>query len=92
MDIINHTNKDVCKLKYFPYSYFSKDVPRKVTGVITDVNGQARWVLTGKIKAFIYLFNLSIFFQVHGLKKSKVDQLNPLQVVMPIRIIWKHEI
>jgi hypothetical protein len=47
MDIINHTTKDVCKLKYFPYSYFSKDVPRKVTGVVTDVNGQARWVLTG---------------------------------------------
>jgi hypothetical protein len=49
MDIINHTTNDVCKLKYFPYSYFSKDVPRKVTGVVTDVNGQARWVLTGKI-------------------------------------------
>ncbi|CAF1157947.1 unnamed protein product [Adineta steineri] len=47
MDIINHTTKDVCKLKYYPYSYFSKDVPRKVTGVVTDVNGQARWVLTG---------------------------------------------
>ncbi|CAF0929436.1 unnamed protein product [Rotaria sordida] len=47
MDIINHTTKDVCKLKYFPYSYFSKDVPRKVTGVVTDVAGQAKWVLTG---------------------------------------------
>ncbi len=51
MDIINHTTKDVCKLKYFQYSYFSKDVPRKVTGVITDANSQARWVLSGKIKA-----------------------------------------
>ena len=49
MDIINHTTNDVCKLKYFPYSYFSKDVPRKVTGVITDVQGQAHWVLNGKI-------------------------------------------
>ncbi|CAF4690525.1 unnamed protein product [Rotaria sp. Silwood1] len=47
MDIINHTTKDVCKLKYFPYSYFSKDVPRKVTGVVTDATGQAQWVLTG---------------------------------------------
>ncbi len=48
MDIINYTTKDVCKLKYFQYSYFSKDIPRKVTGVITDVNSQARWVLSGK--------------------------------------------
>ena len=51
MDIINHTNKDVCKLKYFPYSYFSKDVPRKVTGVITDNAGQARWVLSGRLNS-----------------------------------------
>ncbi|CAF0778440.1 unnamed protein product [Rotaria sordida] len=47
MDIINHTTKDICKLKYFQYSYFSKDVPHKVTGVITDSNSQARWVLSG---------------------------------------------
>lgn len=47
MDIINNTTKDVCKLKYFQYSYFSKDAPHKVTGVITDAGGQARWVLTG---------------------------------------------
>lgn len=47
MDIINCTTKDVCKLKYFQYSYFSKDVPRKVTGVVTDANQQARWVLSG---------------------------------------------
>jgi hypothetical protein len=50
MDILNHTTKDVCKLKYFQYSYFSKDVPHKVTGVITDSNSQARWVLSGKNK------------------------------------------
>ena len=91
MDIINHTNKDVCKLKYFPYSYFSKDVPRKVTGVITDANSQARWVLTGMIEYFISKFN-SFLIQEHGLKRSKVDPLNPHQVVMHIRIIWKHEI
>ena len=24
MDIVNHKTKDVCHLKYFPYSYFSK--------------------------------------------------------------------
>jgi hypothetical protein len=49
MEIINHTTNDICKLKYFQYSYFSKDVPHKVTGVITDSNSQARWVLSGKI-------------------------------------------
>jgi hypothetical protein len=54
MDIVNHTTKDVCKLKYFPYSYFSKDIPRKVTGVITDTDSQARWVLSGKKKKLVF--------------------------------------
>jgi hypothetical protein len=47
MDIINHKTKDVCHLKYFAYSYFSKDPPRKVTGIITDSNNVARYVLNG---------------------------------------------
>ncbi|CAF4580828.1 unnamed protein product [Rotaria socialis] len=47
MEIINHTTNDVCKLKFFQYSYFAKDVPHKVTGVITDSNSEARWVLSG---------------------------------------------
>jgi hypothetical protein len=34
-------------LKYFPYSYFSRDPPRKVTAIITDSNNVARYVLNG---------------------------------------------
>jgi len=47
MDIINHKTKDVCHLKYFAYSYFSREPPRKVTGIITDSNNIARYVLNG---------------------------------------------
>jgi hypothetical protein len=47
MDIINHTTKDMCHLKYFAYSYFSREPPRKVTGIITDSNNVARYVLNG---------------------------------------------
>ncbi|XP_055861522.1 oxysterol-binding protein 1-like isoform X2 [Biomphalaria glabrata] len=47
MDITNHTNGDKCHLKYSAYSYFSRENPRKVTGVVTDVQGNAKWVLTG---------------------------------------------
>ena len=31
MDITNHTNGDTCHLKYSAYSYFSREVPRKVS-------------------------------------------------------------
>lgn len=31
IDIVNTTTKDTCRLKFSPYSYFSRDVPRKVS-------------------------------------------------------------
>src|SRR6218665_1155686 len=33
MDITNHITGDRCHLKYTPYSYFSRDAPRKVDNV-----------------------------------------------------------
>ncbi|XP_031638486.1 oxysterol-binding protein 2 [Contarinia nasturtii] len=36
-----------CHLKFIPYSYFSKDSQRKVKGVITNPNGQAKFVVNG---------------------------------------------
>lgn len=47
MDISNHSNGDKCHLKYSAYSYFSREIPRKVTGVVADKEGSAKWVLTG---------------------------------------------
>lgn len=47
MDITNHKNGDKCHLKYTAYSYFSKETPRKVAGIITDSASKARWVVQG---------------------------------------------
>lgn len=30
IEIVNHKSKDKCQLKFTPYSYFSRDIPRKV--------------------------------------------------------------
>ena len=30
IEIMNNTTKDLCRLKFSPYSYFSRDAPRKV--------------------------------------------------------------
>ncbi|XP_042340791.1 oxysterol-binding protein 1-like isoform X2 [Plectropomus leopardus] len=46
-DVVNHKTGDRCHLKFTPYSYFSRDVPRKVTGVVTDKDGKAHYVLSG---------------------------------------------
>ncbi|XP_034543226.1 oxysterol-binding protein 1-like isoform X4 [Notolabrus celidotus] len=47
IDVVNHKTGDRCHLKFTPYSYFSRDVPRKVTGVVTDKDGKAHYVLSG---------------------------------------------
>uniref|UniRef100_A0A8C6P4Q4 Oxysterol-binding protein n=1 Tax=Nothobranchius furzeri TaxID=105023 RepID=A0A8C6P4Q4_NOTFU len=47
IDIVNTTTKDTCHLKFSPYSYFSRDVPRKVTGVVEDREGAAHYILSG---------------------------------------------
>uniref|UniRef100_A0A8D3DAU9 Oxysterol-binding protein n=1 Tax=Scophthalmus maximus TaxID=52904 RepID=A0A8D3DAU9_SCOMX len=47
IDVVNHRTGDRCHLKFAPYSYFSRDVPRKVTGVVTDKDGKAHYVLSG---------------------------------------------
>lgn len=35
--IVNHRSKDTCHLKFSPYSYFSRDVPRKVSPCINHL-------------------------------------------------------
>uniref|UniRef100_A0A8C3A8I9 Oxysterol-binding protein n=1 Tax=Cyclopterus lumpus TaxID=8103 RepID=A0A8C3A8I9_CYCLU len=47
IDVVNHTTGDHCHLKFAPYSYFSRDVARKVTGVVMDKDGKAHYVLSG---------------------------------------------
>ncbi|XP_030586849.1 oxysterol-binding protein 1-like isoform X3 [Archocentrus centrarchus] len=47
IDVVNHKTGDRCHLKFAPYSYFSRDIPRKVTGVVTDKDGKAHYVLSG---------------------------------------------
>ncbi|XP_067911389.1 oxysterol-binding protein 2-like isoform X6 [Heterodontus francisci] len=47
IEIINNKTKDKCQLKFSPYSYFSRECARKVTGVVTDSEGKASNILTG---------------------------------------------
>eukprot|EP00069_Balaena_mysticetus_P003777 bmy_16753T0 len=47
IDIVNHKTGDKCNLKFVPYSYFSRDVARKVTGEVTDPSGKVHFALLG---------------------------------------------
>ncbi|VDN52401.1 unnamed protein product [Dracunculus medinensis] len=47
MVITNHLTGDKCFLKFHAYSYFSRDIPRKVTGIVKDQNGTVHWIIQG---------------------------------------------
>ncbi|KAF7663912.1 hypothetical protein LDENG_00195910 [Lucifuga dentata] len=47
IDVLNHRTGERCRLKFAPYSYFSRDGARKVTGVVTDKDGKVHYVLSG---------------------------------------------
>ncbi|ESO97862.1 hypothetical protein LOTGIDRAFT_209029 [Lottia gigantea] len=81
MDITNHKNGDKCHLKYSAYSYFSRETPRKVTGVITDITNKPRWVLTGTWDN-----------QMEGAQILHVEESNkgkPVFETGPHKVMWK---
>lgn len=81
MTITNHTTGDKCHIKFIPYSFFSREVPRKVTGVIIDSEGTAKWVLQGtwdnKLEA-------AKVINKHGSAKGK-----PILETATPKVIWK---
>ncbi|OTF77643.1 oxysterol-binding protein 1-like protein, partial [Euroglyphus maynei] len=47
MKIVNHKTGDSCHLTFHPYSYFSRETPKKVTGVVLSKDQKIKWVLNG---------------------------------------------
>uniref|UniRef100_A0A4X2JXW1 Uncharacterized protein n=1 Tax=Vombatus ursinus TaxID=29139 RepID=A0A4X2JXW1_VOMUR len=43
IEIANHETGDKCILRFVPYNFFSLDVPRKVTGQVTDFKKSTLW-------------------------------------------------
>lgn len=47
MELVNHSSGHACHVKFVPYSYFSREPPRKVTGVVTGPDGSPLCVIQG---------------------------------------------
>ncbi|RWS29937.1 hypothetical protein B4U80_06650 [Leptotrombidium deliense] len=81
MVITNHSTGDKCHIKFIPYSYFSRDVPRKVTGVVIDKNGIPKWVLQG---TWDMKMEAAKVISSHGSSKGK-----PILETATPKVIWK---
>uniref|UniRef100_A0A3Q3B3M5 Oxysterol binding protein 2 n=1 Tax=Kryptolebias marmoratus TaxID=37003 RepID=A0A3Q3B3M5_KRYMA len=86
IEIVNHKTKETCQLKFSPYSYFSRDVPRKVTGVVADSGGQAHYILSGTWDDKIE--SSKIIQSSRGGSGSEGKQKTVYQTLSP-KLLWK---
>ncbi|XP_028851435.1 oxysterol-binding protein 2-like isoform X1 [Denticeps clupeoides] len=86
IEIVNHRTKETCQLKFSPYSYFSREVPRKVTGVVTDCDGQAHYILSGTWDDKIE--SAKIVHSSRGNSSSEGKQKTVYQTLSP-KLLWK---
>ncbi|XP_034547851.1 oxysterol-binding protein 2 isoform X1 [Notolabrus celidotus] len=86
IEIVNHRTKETCQLKFSPYSYFSRDVPRKVTGVVTDSGGHAHHILSGTWDDKIE--SAKIVQSSRGGSGSEGKQKTVYQTLSP-KLLWK---
>uniref|UniRef100_A0A803T399 Oxysterol-binding protein n=1 Tax=Anolis carolinensis TaxID=28377 RepID=A0A803T399_ANOCA len=87
IEIINHKSKDKCQLKFTPYSYFSRDVPRKVTGVVSDVEGQALYVMSGTWDEKMECSK--IVHSSHGSTSSEGKLSKTVYQTLSPKVLWK---
>ncbi|NWY27872.1 OSBP2 protein, partial [Pheucticus melanocephalus] len=86
IEIVNHKSKDKCQLKFTPYSYFSRDVPRKVTGVVSDAEGKAHYVMSGTWDEKMECSK--ILHSSHGSTSTEGKQKTVYQTLSP-KVLWR---
>ncbi|XP_022536881.2 oxysterol-binding protein 2 isoform X1 [Astyanax mexicanus] len=86
IEIVNRRTKDTCHLKFSPYSYFSRDVPRKVTGVVAESDGLAHYILSGTWDD--KMESAKIVESSRGCVGSEVKQKTVYQTLPP-KLLWK---
>ncbi|XP_046901137.1 oxysterol-binding protein 2 [Hypomesus transpacificus] len=86
IEIANHRTKETCHLKFSPYSYFSRDVPRKVTGVVANSEGIAHYILSGTWDD--KMESAKIVESSRGCGGSEGKQKTVYQTLQP-KLLWK---
>ncbi|XP_036617635.1 oxysterol-binding protein 2 [Trichosurus vulpecula] len=86
IEIINHKTKDKCLLKFTPYSYFSKDYTRKVTGVVTDSKEKAHYVLSG---SWDEKMECAKIVQSSHSSPSTEGKQKMVYQTLPAKLLWK---
>uniref|UniRef100_A0A915PTZ6 Oxysterol-binding protein n=1 Tax=Setaria digitata TaxID=48799 RepID=A0A915PTZ6_9BILA len=57
--IENHKTGDKCLMKFHPYSYFSREPPRKITGFVKDRTGKVCWLIRGNWDRYLDILKVT---------------------------------
>ncbi|KAF1762022.1 hypothetical protein GCK72_010283 [Caenorhabditis remanei] len=74
MEITNHTTNEKCVLKFVPYSYFSREQPRKVYGIVRNSEGIPKYVVQGTWDKSIDMLKVSSWNGNQEKPKVEVDE------------------
>lgn len=69
-----------CHLKYIPYSYFTRDIQRRVKGAVMDPTGSVKWVITGTWDDQV---------EIAKVTGSSGSVENPIYQTGPSTVAWK---
>ncbi|CAB3401964.1 unnamed protein product [Caenorhabditis bovis] len=71
MVITNHGTKEKCVLRFIPHSYFSRETPRKVYGIVQNAQGVPVFVVQGTWDKYIDMYRVANWNG--NTEKPKVD-------------------
>ncbi|XP_003803379.1 oxysterol-binding protein 2 isoform X2 [Otolemur garnettii] len=86
IEIVNHKTNDRCQMKFLPYSYFSKEAARKVSGVVSDSLGKAQYVLSGSWDEQIECAKI---VQSSSSSPSSDGKQKTVYQTLPSKLLWK---
>ncbi|KAL7062179.1 hypothetical protein AAHC03_01288 [Spirometra sp. Aus1] len=81
IDVTNHTTGDQCRLTVKPYSYFSSEPPRRVTGAVSDSKGHVCGIINGTWDEYIEYAPV--------VSSSRGDGRKPVLETGPARQLWR---
>jgi hypothetical protein len=81
MMIENHHTGDKCILKFHAYSYFSSDKPRKISGIVKDGKGVAKYILQGYWDKYVDVMEVTKFEETDKSSKNVFE-------TGPARRLW----
>ncbi|KAM3724124.1 Oxysterol-binding protein [Dirofilaria immitis] len=83
MLIENHKTGDKCVVKFHPYSYFSREPPRKIAGFVKDPAGKVCWLIQGIWDSYLDILKVTNEVNIDENARFETDTPNRIWTINP---------